>query len=75
MYGFPVGIISPESVLADQNDLFPAFATDFKKTGNMSIFPQNQLNSHLLVLNRKFEQNLRLFGRFKFSRIQFGQSK
>ena len=40
MYGFPAGIISPESVLADQNDLFPAFATDF------------QLISHLLVLNR-----------------------
>ena len=64
MYGFPAGIISPESVLADQNDLFPAFATDFKKTGNMSIFPQNKLTSHLLVLNRKCEHNFRIFGWF-----------
>ena len=52
MYGFPAGIISPESIMADQNDLFPVFATDLKKTGNMSIFHQNQLILHLLVLNR-----------------------
>ena len=39
MYGFPAGIISPESVLADQNDLFHAFATDFKKNWKYVNFP------------------------------------
>ena len=39
MYGFPAGIISPESVLADQNDLFPAFAMDFLKNWKYVNFP------------------------------------
>ena len=41
MYGFPVGFSSPESVLADQNDLFPVFIYEFQKTGNISIFPKS----------------------------------
>ena len=31
MHGFLAGFNSPESVLADQNDLFSVFATDFEK--------------------------------------------
>ena len=31
MHDFLAGFNSPESVLADQNDLFSVFATDFEK--------------------------------------------
>ena len=41
MYGFPAGIISPESVLADQNDLFPVFSTNFKKLEIYTFFPKS----------------------------------
>ena len=43
MYSFPAGIISPESVLADQNDLFPAFATDLKKLKICQFSPKINL--------------------------------
>ena len=58
MYGFPVGFSSPESIMADKNDLFPVFSTNFKKLEIYQFLVLwNQLISHLLVLNRKFEHN------------------
>ena len=50
MHDFLAGFNSLESVLADQNDLFSVFATDFEKREFCKIFRQNHIISHLLVL-------------------------
>ena len=41
---FMTGFSSPESILADQNDLFSVFVTDFKN-GNLYIVGQNLIIS------------------------------
>ena len=43
MYSFPVGFSSPESIMADQNDLFPVFSTNFKKLEIYQFFPKINL--------------------------------
>ena len=43
MYGFPVGFSSPESIMADQNDLFPVFSTNFKKLEICQFSPKVNL--------------------------------
>ena len=40
MHDFLAGFNSPESVLADQNDLFSVFATDFEKREFCKFFPK-----------------------------------
>ena len=47
MYGFSC----PESILADQNDLFPVFVTEFEKRELCNKNPQNHIISNLLSLN------------------------
>ena len=43
MHDFLAGFNSPESVLADQNDLFSVFATDFDKREFCKFFPKTTL--------------------------------
>ena len=43
MHDFLAGFNSPESVLADQNDLFSVFATDFEKREFCKFFPKTTL--------------------------------
>ena len=43
MHDFLAGFNSPESVLADQNDLFNVFATDFEKREFCKFFPKTTL--------------------------------
>ena len=38
MYGFPVGFSCPEFIMADQNDLYPVYSTNFKKLGKSTYF-------------------------------------
>ena len=44
MHDFLAGVSSPQSILADQNDLVSVFVTDFKN-GNLSIVGQNLIIS------------------------------
>ena len=44
MHDFLAGFTSPQSILADQNDLFSVFVTDFKN-GDLYIVGQNLIIS------------------------------
>ena len=47
MFSFLTGLTYPESFLADQNDLFPVFTTQFDKQEICKNFPQIHIMSHL----------------------------
>ena len=58
MHDFLAGFNSPESVLADQNDLFSVFATDFEKREVCKFFPKTTLFHYKTAIISVYRYNV-----------------